>query len=67
MTLSSEFFSKILKILTKIFSATNQQISLAVTFLPSLFLLGGVISSKILRVWGSRVLGVLGGLLVSRD
>ena len=47
-----------------ILSATNQEMSMAVTFLPSLFLSGSIISSKLVRLWGTRVLGVIGGFLV---
>ena len=39
---------------------------IAVTFLPSMFLCGSVISSKLVRLWGTRTLGICGGLLVRK-
>ena len=46
-------------------STTNQKMSLAVTFLPSLFLSGSAISSRLVRRFGTRTLGVTVGILVS--
>ena len=46
-------------------STTNQKMSFAVTFLPSLFLSGSAISSRLVRRFGTRTLGVTVGILVS--
>ena len=46
-------------------STTNQKMSFAVTFLPSLFLSGSAISSRLVRRFGTRTLGITVGILVS--
>ena len=47
------------------FGATNSQITMAVTLMPCMFLSGGVLSSKLYHLCGTRVVGLIGGLLTT--